>query len=153
MSYDDEIGGNFLMEGERELWRGKQWLLTTLHLEEIAGRNNLLGPPYWIELGPASLRDREYLRGIMDKVWVDEVDFLEAYRRGCEWLGIEPVDFSTEVRKSALDAMIDDVIASGGQKPSCEIVNLATERRRRGGGGWKSIGSIVRTARPPDGAA
>lgn len=149
MGYEDEKAGNFLLEGERELWRGRQWLLTNMHIEEIAGRNDTLGPPYWVDLTPGFLGDRNHVQSIMDKVWVDAADFLEAYRRGCEWLGVEAIDFDQAAPKSPADTMIERVIAERAA-PS-NVVDFETARRRHSD--WRSIGAAARSITTPDGAA
>jgi len=88
---DDEVrneNGNFLLEGEVELWRGDGWRVTSYVLEEIHD-GTTAGPPYYVYIG--QLSDPELVGHICLKTWVDRAAFVKAYRKACELHDVTPV--------------------------------------------------------------
>ena len=91
---DDEVrneNGNFLLEGEAELWRGGGWRVTSYVLEEIHD-GTTAGPPYYVYIG--QLSDPELVGHVCQKTWVDREAFVEAYRKACELHDVTPVGLS-----------------------------------------------------------
>lgn len=71
------FGENYLLEGERELWRNSQWRVTTIALEEVPG-----GGGYWISV--RDVHDDMWPVHMSQKRWVDHGAFMQALAKARE---------------------------------------------------------------------
>lgn len=96
-----------LEEGDRELWKGRQWHVTDgpkgRFVEEIAG-------DYWIGMSDDHRRLQNWPLHMSEKRWVDFPDFCDAMRAAYRLFGLDLSPLETEItvalqRRKAFDSI------------------------------------------------